>query len=189
MIPQTIHNTSSNPRFGAMPGCPGNRNAAIEATVAEFVRQFPNTFATEPSQVRPLKLGIVRDIFARSVFSHRRITAALRSYCNSMHYLKASTEGGLRVDLAGEPAGNVTAKEAEFAQRRLIAKKAAAGKPTSTVFSNAPSLSNGAQAPDEAGRYNFAGTAVMASNLGPRRLGLADLKMAAAARKTSDHRN
>jgi hypothetical protein len=69
---------------------------------------------------------------AQSVVSHRRITAALRSYCNSVHYFKVSTKGAVRVDLAGEPAGNVTAKEAEFVQRRLIAKKAAAGKPTST---------------------------------------------------------
>jgi hypothetical protein len=45
---------------------------------------------------------------AQSVVSHRRITAALRSYCNSLHYLKVSTECAVRVDLAGEPAGNVT---------------------------------------------------------------------------------
>jgi len=65
------------------------------------------------------------------------------SYCSRVHYLKVSTEGAVRVDLAGEPAGNVTAKEAGFAQRRLIAKKAAAGKPTSKAFSNAELLAKG----------------------------------------------
>ena len=42
------------------------------------VRQFPGAFAAEPSKMRPLKLGILRDIFAYSVISHRRIAAALR---------------------------------------------------------------------------------------------------------------
>jgi sRNA-binding protein len=102
-----------------------------------------------------------------------------------VHYLKASTEGAIRVDLAVTPAGSVTVKEAEFAQRRLIAKRAAAGKPTSEAFRNAPSASRTAQAPKENGRFNFAGTAVTAPQLGPRRLGLADLKRAAVARKAS----
>jgi ProP effector len=115
MTMETIQNTMPKPPFAALPGRLSNRNAAIEATIAELVRQFPAAFAGEPSQVRPLKLGVLRDIFARSVISHRRITAALRSYCNSAHYLGASTVGAIQVDLAGAPAGNVTAKEAEYA--------------------------------------------------------------------------
>jgi ProP effector len=135
--------------------------------------------------MRPLKLGILRDIFAHSVISHRRIAAALRSYCNSVQYLRASAVGAIRVDLAGAPAGSVTAKEAEFAHRRLIAKRAAAGKPTSEAFSNAASTSRGAQVAKEHGRFNFGVAALTAPQLGPRRLGLADLKRAAVARKAS----
>ena len=185
MTMQTIQNTLPKQPFVALPGCLSNRNAAIEATVAELVRQFPAAFAGEPSQVRPLKLGVLRGIFSQSVISHRRIAAALRSYCNSVHYLRASTEGAIRVDLAGAPAGSVSAKEAEFAHRRLIAKRAAAGQPASEAFTNAPSPSRTAQARKENGRFNFAGTAVTAPQLGPRRLGLADLKRAAVARKAS----
>ena len=56
-----------------------------------------------------VKLGIKDDIYAQSAVSRRRITAALRSYCNSVHYLRASTEGAVRIGLTGEPAGTVTA--------------------------------------------------------------------------------
>jgi ProQ/FINO family len=35
----------------------------------------------------------------KSAVSRRRITAALRSYCNSVHYLRVSTEGAVRIDL------------------------------------------------------------------------------------------
>jgi sRNA-binding protein len=185
MTMQTIQNTLPKQPFVALPGCLSNRNAAIEATIAELARQFPAAFAGEPSQVRPLKLGVLRDIFAQSVISHRRIAAALRWYCTSAHYLKASTVGAIRVDLGGLPAGSVTAKEAEFAHRRLIAKRTAAGKPASEAFRNAPSTSRTAQAPKENGRFNFVGTAATASQLGPRRLGLADLKRAAVARKAA----
>jgi hypothetical protein len=34
--------------------------------------QLSRAFATEPPQVRSLKLGILRDIFVQSVVSHRR---------------------------------------------------------------------------------------------------------------------
>lgn len=88
-------------------------NDTIDAAVAELARQFPKTFATDPAQVRLLKLGILRDIYAQSVLSHRRISAALRSYCHSVQYLQASVEGAARLNLAGEPAGTVTAKEAD----------------------------------------------------------------------------
>src|SRR5580692_1929740 len=123
MIPQTIQNTDHDRQFAAVRELPGNRAAAVEATVAELVRQFPQAFFADPAQVRPLKRGILGDVYARTVVSHRRIKAALQSYCNKVHYLKASTQGAVRIDIAGEPAGDVTAPEAESAQQRLAAKK------------------------------------------------------------------
>ena len=84
----------------------------VKATIAELVAAFPAAFTFEPALVRPVKLGIRNDLYAQSAISRRRITAALRSYCNNVHYLKASTEGAVRIDLAGEPAGTVTATEA-----------------------------------------------------------------------------
>jgi sRNA-binding protein len=80
--------------------------------------------------------------------------------------LEASTKGATRIDLAGNPAGNVTAKEAEAAKRRL------AKITTGTVASPPAGKEQIAARPD-----------LEASKPGPRRLGLSDLKKAAAARK------
>jgi ProP effector len=83
-------------------------NNNVETTIAELVLAFPAAFTRDPACVRPLKLGIKDDLYARCDTSHRRIMAALRSYCNSMDYLMASTPGAVRIDLAGQPAGIVT---------------------------------------------------------------------------------
>jgi sRNA-binding protein len=69
------------------------------------VAAFPAAFTLDRTLVRPVKLGIKDDLYGQCAISHRRITAALRSYCNSVHYLRASTEGAVRIDLAGDPAG------------------------------------------------------------------------------------
>jgi len=162
------------------------RNETIGATIVELVRQFPETFASDPAQVRPLKLGILRDIYAQSVLSHRRISAALRSYCHSVQYLHASVEGAARLDLAGDPVGAVTAKEAESAQRRLVAKwKVSTKAASTTVGTSATVASPRAPSPSGAGaeRPARANLAVVAPKPGHHRLGLADLKKAAMARK------
>jgi ProP effector len=162
-------------------------NDTIDAAVAELARQFPKTFATDPAQVRLLKLGILRDIYAQSVLSHRRISAALRSYCHSVQYLQASVEGAARLNLAGEPAGTVTAKEADSARRRLVAKWSATARAASKTVSNPAGVaSTGGLGANRAGTDHPTRTsfAVVAPKPGPHRLGLADLKKAAMARKT-----
>jgi ProP effector len=70
--------------------------------------------------VAEAKRGIRDDLYRQSVISHRRITAPLRSYCNRVQYLKATMEGAVRIDLAGKPAGTVTAVEAEHAKQKLV---------------------------------------------------------------------
>ena len=105
----------------------------VEITIAELVAAFPAAFTLDRTLVRPVKLGIKDDLYGQSAISHRRITAALRSYCNSVHYLRASTEGTVRIDLAGEPAGTVTATQARHATERLAALAKIAAKRASKV--------------------------------------------------------
>jgi ProP effector len=91
--------------------------------------------------VRPVKLGIRNDLYGQSSISRRRIAAALRTYCNSVPYLIASVEGAVRVDLAGEPAGAVTATEALHARKALAITKSTAkdsGKITSSQSAPRP---------------------------------------------------
>jgi sRNA-binding protein len=93
----------------------------VGATIAELAATFPAAFSLDPTLVRPMKLGIKDDLFEQSAISHRRIAAALRSYCNSLPYLRASTEGAVRIDLAGSASGTVTAIEAQHAMETLAA--------------------------------------------------------------------
>ena len=170
-----------------------NSATKMETAIGELAAAFPAAFTLDPRLVRPVKLGIKDDIYAQSAVSRRRITAALRSYCNSVHYLRASTEGAVRIDLTGEPAGTVTATEARHATERLVALAKVAAKRASKVAST----TTGAQTPKGAGtELPRAATATpKASNIsnqtvatepttpGQNRLSLGDLKRAAAARK------
>jgi sRNA-binding protein len=170
-----------------------NSATKVETTIAELVVAFPAAFTHDPTLVRPVKLGIKDDIDAQSAVSRRRITAALRSYCNSVHYLRASTEGAMRIDLTGEPAGTVTATEARHATERLAVLAKVAAKRASKVAIT----SKGAQTPKGSGTKSpraatatpKAGTisnrtlATEPTTPGPKRLSLSDLKRAAAARK------
>jgi ProP effector len=162
-----------------------------EIAIAELVVKCPAAFTLDPTLVRPLKLGIKDDLYVLSAISRGRIAAALRSYCNSVHYLRAITEGAMRIDLAGEPAGTVTAAEAQYATDRLLALTKVAAKRASKVAST----SMGAHAKGSVTESSRAATAKAGNiisnrtlateptTLGPKRLSLSDLKRAAAARK------
>ena len=144
--------------------------------------------------VRPVKLGIRNDLYAQSAISHRRIAAALRTYCNSVGYLKASVEGAVRVDLAGEPAGAVTATEALHARKALAAITEATAKDSGKIAS-----SQSAPRPPEGDRIGHPSRVQAAQIKGSetskrppiaeaatpsrKRSSLSDLKLAAAARK------
>jgi sRNA-binding protein len=99
-----------------------------ETAIAELVVAFPAAFTLDPTLVRPLKLDIKDDIYAQTAISRRRIKAAMRSYCNSVHYLTTSMEGAMRINLTGEPAGTVT--EARYATERLAVLAKVAAKRT-----------------------------------------------------------
>jgi sRNA-binding protein len=170
-----------------------NRETKVETAIAELVVAYPATFTLDPTLVRPVKLGVKDDIYAQSAISRRRITAALRSYCNSVHYLGASTEGAIRIDLTGEPAGTVTATEARHATERLLAvlakvaakragKVASASKNAKTPGTGKPSPRAATAAPKASDISKRTLPAEPATS-GQKRLSLGDLKRAAAARK------
>jgi sRNA-binding protein len=172
-----------------------NGATKVETAIAELAAVFPAAFALDPTLVRPVKLGINDDIYAQFAISRRRIKAALRAYCNRVHYLRASTEGVMRIDLTGEPAGTVTATEARHATERLAAvakiaakragKIAAAAKATQTprgAGTGKPSPRSNTAAPEASDISKHTLPAEPAAP-GPKRLSLGDLKRAAAARK------
>jgi ProP effector len=167
----------------------------VKAAIAELVAAFPHAFTLDPMLVRPLKLGIKDDLFGQSAISHRRITAALRAYCNSVHYLRASTEGAVRINLAGEAVGTVTATEAHHSREGLAALPKArtkgaskiAGSPGASVAPKPDRMARPSRppnsAPSKGSETGKRAPATESTALGQKRLSLSDLKRAAAARK------
>jgi ProP effector len=133
--------------------------AAHAAALALLADRFPHVFAVDPKLRKPLKVGIADDLAAKldGVISRRQLGFALAAHCNSISYLKSCTIGADRIDLAGNPVGTVTAREAEHARAALTAKTEKAA----TAATPQPP-------PAEAQ---------------PNKLSLADLKRAAAMRK------
>lgn len=98
-------------------------NKSIITFLAE---KFPNCFSVE-GDAKPLKLGIFQDIIedetVASAFSKTNIRAALRYYTMSWRYLSSIKDNADRVNLQGEQAGTVDAKQVEHAQNQLAEAK------------------------------------------------------------------
>ena len=151
-------------------------DAKIEGVIRDLLAAFPLAFSAEPRHIRPLAIGIRQQIYARCAFSHRSVGAALRRYANCPAYLRTIIEGAVRVDLDGAASGAVTAMEAAHAAERITTRLAVAdGKPKDAIKPRTP-----ANVRIISSRPNRNG-----AKPDPRRLSLADLKRAAAARRAA----
>jgi sRNA-binding protein len=137
----------------------GRKLKAAREIIAVLAERFPVCFAVGRYR-QPLKVGIRDEVQAALAISEKEAAFALRVYTNNARYLLACTEDAPRIDLRGEMAGRVTAEEAAHAKQRLqqgIKKAPITTKPEA-----------------ECARLPVPK---------PRRLGLADLKAAAMARR------
>jgi sRNA-binding protein len=164
----------------------------VDATISELVVAFPAAFTHHPERVRPLKLGIKDDLYTRSAISRRRITAALRSYCNFASYLTATKQGAVRVDLDGQPTGTVTEAQAKHATEALsapskrgseVTRDASDPQTRKATNKRTPPPGGTEPAPKRSMIITQGQTPTQPAETRPRRLSLADLRKAAAARK------
>ena len=97
------------------PDAPADAASATAPTL-DLAARYPDCF--DWRQPRPLKIGIREDLLADG---HPRpaIRRALGAYCSRVKYLKALRAGTPRIDLQGQPAGEVTEDDAADAQARL----------------------------------------------------------------------
>ena len=86
---------------------------------AQLVDAFPACFKGEGEDKPPLKLGIDADILERLPVAGWKLTIALGDYTCSPTYQRNLVEGADRIDLDGNPAGKVTAEQAERAAARM----------------------------------------------------------------------
>lgn len=103
---------------------------------------FPQCFR-EPKDVKPLKIGIKQDL-VKNLGSREDIAIndkacmvnSLAYYVNSVAYHKCVSTGAVRIDLDGQPAGNVTLEEANYSlecQKAKLSKKQSSPKPKAEV--------------------------------------------------------
>lgn len=90
---------------------------SAEALLAQWYQRYPKAFFK--GHTRPLQVGIHQALAAREPWPEKLVRRALAGYVNLPRYLKAVREGAVRIDLEGQPAGEVDAQAGEHARRKL----------------------------------------------------------------------
>ncbi|MCG9679001.1 RNA chaperone ProQ [Vibrio sp. Isolate23] len=95
--------------------------------IAYIAECFPKCFTLE-GEAKPLKIGIFQDLAERlsddPKVSKTQLRAALRQYTSSWRYLHGVKPGATRVDLDGNPAGELEEEHVEHAKTALAESKA-----------------------------------------------------------------
>src|SRR6516165_614224 len=132
-------------------------------TIIALADLFPQCFAVFQQRRNALKVGIRDDVLTAlgGAITAKEAGFALRIYTSNPGYLLACKNGAPRVDLHGEVAGHVTAEEAANAKERLVQMRAKQARRQATKPKPVPTKPI------------------------PRRLGLADLRAAAQARRAA----
>lgn len=95
---------------------------SLEACTVELRQRFPALFGGGP---KPIKLRIQVDIQARApgVFTRPALSAFLRRLTGSTSYLLALGKATQRLDLDGQPAGEISAEHHEAARQELARRR------------------------------------------------------------------
>jgi len=105
-----------------------NRLAQTEVVLSVLIEKYPKAFFKEPVDRLPLKIGIHRDLYLalNGQFSNKIIQQSLRRYMGISGYRKKLVAGAQRIDLDGNPSGEVLAEHVALArqhQKLLDAEK------------------------------------------------------------------
>lgn len=95
--------------------------------IAFLAERFHHCFSAE-GEARPLKIGIFQDLVERvggeMNLSKTQLRSALRLYTSSWRYLYGVKPGATRVDLDGNPCGELEEQHVEHARKQLEEAKA-----------------------------------------------------------------
>ena len=94
--------------------------------IAFLAERFPLCFSAE-GEARPLKIGIFQDLVERvqgKNLSKTQLRSALRLYTSSWRYLYGVKVGAQRVDLDGNPCGELEQQHVDHARQQLEEAKA-----------------------------------------------------------------
>jgi ProP effector len=145
--------------------------AKEKAVIEALAEAHPQCFYVLSKHRRPLKLGIKEDLRPLVSFTEEELSAALYRYVKNDGYLKACTEGSPRIALDGNAAREVTAEEAAWSAKLLVEHQ---------QWREAKKAKRDRHRLEEAARRARKQQQAAPQ---PKRLTLADLKVAAARRK------
>ena len=101
--------------------------ANSKEVIAYIAERFPKCFILE-GEAKPLKIGIFQDLSERlsddPKVSKTQLRAGLRQYTSSWRYLHGVKPGASRVDLDGNPCGELEEEHIEHAKATLEESKA-----------------------------------------------------------------
>ena len=101
--------------------------ANSKEVIAYIAERFPKCFILE-GEAKPLKIGIFQDLSERlsddPKVSKTQLRAGLRQYTSSWRYLHGVKPGASRVDLDGNPCGELEEEHIEHAKTTLEESKA-----------------------------------------------------------------
>ncbi|AAW85774.1 RNA chaperone ProQ [Aliivibrio fischeri] len=101
--------------------------ANSKEVIAYIAERFPKCFILE-GEAKPLKIGIFQDLAERlsddPKVSKTQLRAGLRQYTSSWRYLHGVKPGASRVDLDGNPCGELEEEHIEHAKATLEESKA-----------------------------------------------------------------
>jgi ProP effector len=90
-----------------------------------LMEKFPHTFFKDPQKIRPIQKYIHKKIRQALNYEYTKeeVSAALAIYTQATDYCKQLILGGSRVDLEGNPCGEVSPKHIEDAKARITGEK------------------------------------------------------------------
>ena len=103
----------------------------VVLTIGRLQKLFPKAFPKNPAPKLPLKIGIHKELLGKASeigLEEAAITEAVKTWCRGTRYWASIVEGAPRIDLEGNPAGEVTARDAAQA-RSLEARRRQPRKP------------------------------------------------------------
>ena len=124
-LPRNTDSAEKAAHTGAGAAAGTKRSRYNRKKLELLITHWPAVFNLDAP--RPLVVGaaelITADMRARGITGGGRVRAAIALYTRRTSYLKALAAGGPRYNLAGDPAGEVTAEQQQRALDTLAAMK------------------------------------------------------------------
>jgi|GEM_PF-5322330 len=95
--------------------------ALTKKTKRRLIEQFPNAITENTADIKPLMIGVLQEIIAKSEkhLNKKGLSLALTAYCSAPEYLQATIDQTHRIDLDGNPVQEIVEFHKQVATKKL----------------------------------------------------------------------